>query len=59
MSPTIRIDDETKAAINQLGGTFDSADDVVRRLIEESGNGELLDGDADDDHPQGGPPGQR
>ncbi|MCL9813729.1 hypothetical protein [Natranaeroarchaeum aerophilus] len=60
MSPTIRIDDETKAAIDQLGGTFDSADDVLRRLIDESGNGELLaGGDGNGDHPHGGPPGQQ
>jgi len=43
MSPTIRIDDETRRAIHELGGTFDSADDVVRRLLRESGHGTLLD----------------
>lgn len=40
--PTIRISEETKSAINELGNTFDSADDVLKKLIREAGYGELL-----------------
>jgi hypothetical protein len=42
MSPTIRIDEDTKRAINELGSTFDSADDVLKRLIREAGHNDLL-----------------
>jgi hypothetical protein len=41
-SPTIRIGDDTAAAINELGGTFDSVDDVLKRLVEEAGHEKLL-----------------
>lgn len=42
MSPTVRIGDDTKMVVNELGGTFDSPDDVFKRLIREAGYGELL-----------------
>jgi len=42
MSPTIRIDEDTKRAINELGNTFDSADDVLKRLIRKAGHNDLL-----------------
>lgn len=42
MTTTIRIDENTKEALNQLGGTFDNPNDVIQRLIEEAGHGELL-----------------
>ena len=40
--PTIRISEETKSALNDLGNTFDSVDDVLQRLIHEAGHEELL-----------------
>ena len=42
MSPTIRIGEDTKRAVNKLGSTFDSADDVLKRLIREAGHDDLL-----------------
>ena len=42
MSPTLRIGEDTKRAINELGNTFDSADDVLKRLLHEAGHGDLL-----------------
>jgi len=42
MSPTVRIGNDTKRAVNELGGTFDSPDDVFKRLIREAGYGDLL-----------------
>jgi hypothetical protein len=47
MTPTIRINEGTKEAINQLGGTFDSPDDVIQRLIEEAEYGHLLSEDSE------------
>ena len=49
MAPTIRISEETKQAINQLGGTFDSPDDVIQRLIEEADYGDILSKDQEND----------
>jgi len=43
--PTIRISEDSKYALNELGGTFDKPDDVIQRLIRESGYEELLDRD--------------
>jgi hypothetical protein len=40
--PTIRISEETASAINELGGTFDSVDEVLQRVIREAGHAELL-----------------
>lgn len=40
--PTIRISENTKSVINELGNTFDSADDVLQRLISEAGYDDLL-----------------
>lgn len=40
--PTIRISEDTKSVINELGNTFDSADDVLQRLISEAGYDDLL-----------------
>lgn len=45
--PTIRITDETKHALNKLGGTFDKPDNVIQRVIREAGHGELLEEDED------------
>lgn len=42
MSKRIRLSEETAQAVNELGGTFDSPDDVIQRLIKKSGHGELL-----------------
>jgi hypothetical protein len=47
MSKGIRISDDTTRVINKLGGTFDKPDDVIQRLIKESGHGELLEQDSD------------
>lgn len=35
--PTVRINKETQIALNQLGGTFDTPDDVIQRVIREAG----------------------
>lgn len=35
--PTVRISDETKMALNELGGTFDTPDEVIQRVIREAG----------------------
>lgn len=40
--PTIRLAEDTYDAIHQLGGTFDSADDIVRQLLEDAGHADLL-----------------
>lgn len=37
MSETIRISDEVATVLHNLGGTFDTADDVLRRVLEEAG----------------------
>jgi hypothetical protein len=42
MATTIRIDEDTKEALNQLGGTFDNPNDVIQRLIRDAGHNELL-----------------
>jgi Arc/MetJ-type ribon-helix-helix transcriptional regulator len=43
MARSIELGPDTAAAINELGGTFDSPNDVIRRLIREAGHQELLD----------------
>lgn len=43
--PTIRITNETKRALNELGGTFDKPDDVIQRVISQAGHEELLEKD--------------
>ena len=35
--PTVRISEETKTALNELGGTFDTPDDVIQQIITEAG----------------------
>lgn len=45
--PTIRISEETKQALNEIGGTFDSPDDVIQRVIEKAGDGSLLEDNQD------------
>jgi hypothetical protein len=35
--PTARISEETQTALNELGGTFDTPDDVIQRVIREAG----------------------
>lgn len=42
MSEEIEISDDIAVAINELGGTFDTVDDVLRRLVHEAGHGNLL-----------------
>lgn len=42
MTREVEIDSETAEAINELGNTFDSVDDVLKRLIREAGHAELL-----------------
>jgi hypothetical protein len=37
MSRTIRISEETANVINELGGAFDSPDDVIQQLIRDAG----------------------
>lgn len=39
---TVRIQDDTAHAINELGGTFDSPNDVIQQLIVDAGHEELL-----------------
>lgn len=40
--PTIRVSEATYDAIHELGGTFDSADDIIRQLFEDAGQAQLL-----------------
>ena len=50
--PTIRVSEAVYTAIHERGGTFDSADDVIRGLFEEAGWDDLVvepDVGADDD----------
>ncbi|OUJ19343.1 hypothetical protein AMET1_0012 [Methanonatronarchaeum thermophilum] len=47
--PTIRISERTKKAIGELGSTFETPDDVIKRLIEESGHSNLLGEEKSDD----------
>lgn len=42
MARSVRISEETAEVINELGGTFDSPDDVIQQLIREAGHGERL-----------------
>lgn len=42
MSRSVQISDETAKAINELGGTFDSPDDVIQQLVKKAGHEELL-----------------
>jgi len=35
--PTVRISEATKTALNELGGTFDTPDDVIQQIIREAG----------------------
>lgn len=46
--PTVRITDDTKYALNELGGTFDKPNDVIQRIIHESGHGDLIKGNKDE-----------
>ncbi|MDY7082791.1 MAG: hypothetical protein SXQ77_10390, partial [Halobacteria archaeon] len=39
----IQIDEEVKAAIAELGNTFDTPNDVIRRILNEAGYRDLLD----------------
>lgn len=37
MSTTIRISEDTRKQLNSIGGTFDTPDDVIQRLVTEAG----------------------
>lgn len=43
MRKTLEISEETFDTLNELGGTFDTLDEVLQKLIRDAGYGELLD----------------
>jgi len=49
MSRSVRLSDETATVINELGGTFDSPDDVIQQLIKEAGYEKLLEQGTDEE----------
>lgn len=44
MTRKIEVSDEVTDAINEIGGTFDTVDDVLRRVLDEAGYDVGMDG---------------
>ncbi|EMA49535.1 hypothetical protein [Halococcus thailandensis] len=53
MRKTLEISDETFDTLNELGGTFDTLDEVLQKLIRDAGHEELLDKDNDEEGDNG------